>query len=370
MPSGTGATVLATLPKVPFVIDPETFFGSTEKNVLPLPSIPFAVGSSFSEITLPKEGVLSKLELTFVGTLTVTAAGTGQTQPAPSVRWPYGLIENFQLSPGMGGSSFNLPGIDLYTVQQVDDPFVAVDGDVYPGSVGGDATALAAGSYPVVLTFRVPVAADQVSLVASLFLQSDQANVGCSFTPAPMTDLVAPGGTASLWALSGNLNVSATLWSIPVGSKGELILPDVSHVHVLSAQDLPLNGTGEQAAKLQRPSGNLQRLFWRVQNGRLSFLSPLASTSPTEIDSVKVGYGVTKTPWNYKPASVLSGKNARDYGAPLPYETLVIDTLRENPARDAIYLEGITDLQITNEVDSSVTVVSGAQVHALEEVLI
>lgn len=371
MPTGTGANVLNTLPDVPYVIDPAIFDTMTEKQQQPLDSVGAPGPGASTSLYLPRDGICSMFKLVFNGTLTVTAAGTGQTQPVPSARWPYGLLSSFQLGAGMGNYRWDCDGLDLAALKQTDRPYVTNLVDQFPGSVGGGGSALAAGSYPLSLSFDVPIAVDQSSLIASLFLQSTSTTVQVQLGQAPLSDLIAPGGTSSLWSISGNFQPSATLWEIPVNSKGELVLPEVDHMHLFVAIDEAITGTGRQPAPVQRTAGILQRLFLRSSLSRTSFLSALPSTATSElIDRITINYGLTSSPLDFNPASNLASENNEAYGSPLPYDTYVIDTLRQNPARDAILLQGITNLQALMYIDPAVTVAAGAKTHVVEEILV
>ena len=371
MPSGTGASTLSTLPDVPFSIDPVSFMQLTERNEQPLDAIATPGPASQSTFYLPKSGVASKLELVFTGTLTVAAAGGGQTQPTPSPRWPYGLLGGFKLGAGLGAELWDCDGLDLASLLHANHPYYTDLVDLFPGGFMGSGGVLAPGTYPVYLTYEIPIAVDQTSLVAALFLQSSSANVAGQILQAPMSDLIVTGGTASLWTLAGSWIPKLTTWSIPIDSKGGLVLPDINHVHIGAGIRQPLLGTGRQPAAVQRTAGTLQRLFVRVENTRTSFLGAGPSfAANASIDQLQINYGLTQTPLIFNPAGQLASKNNRDYGAPLPYDTYCYDTVRENPARDAIILQGVTELKALVYPDPAVAVQAGAAVRLFEEILI
>lgn len=370
MPVGTGQAVLNTLPDVPYEIDPAAFMELTEGNVQPLDTFTAPGPGSSSTFYLPKSGVVSLLSLTFQGTLTVTAAGTGDTQPVPSSRWPYGLLSGLNFSAGLGSDLWDANGLDLAALWHTDNPHShQSSSDEYPGAVGGGGSALAAGSYPLELRWELPIAVDQTSLVASLYAQSSSSNISVKVSQEQIGNLIESGGTASLWSITGTFTPREKLWEIPV-SKGKLILPDITHVHIGAGIDQALTGTGRQPAQVQRTSGVLQRLFMRAETGPTSFLSALASTPTDElIDQIQINYGLTQTPLIFNPASELAAINAKHYGEPLPFDTYVLDTLVENPQRDAILLAGVTELQALVYPNSAVTVPAGAHTRLFEEIL-
>lgn len=367
MPTGTGANVLSKLPDVPYVIDPGQFEKLTEGNTQPLDSVPAATPGQAATFFLPKSGVCSKLKLKFIGNLDVTA-GTN----VPSARWPYGILDSFKLSAGLGADLFDCNGLDLDSLKAVNHPHQTATVDQFPGAVGGGGSAPAVGNYPLFLSYEIPIAVDQNSLLAALFLQSSSASVQCQVTQATAANLIATGGVAADWTITGTWYPSVEVYDIPIGPKGELILPDISHVHLFVGINQALTGTGRQTAPVQRTAGILQRLFLRAEMATIGpFLSALPGTATSAlIDQIQINYGLTQTPRIWNPASLLAAKNNDDYGAVLPYDTYVLDTLVENPARDAILLQGITNLQALVYPDSGVTVPVGAYTRVVEEILV
>ncbi|HET9059158.1 MAG TPA: hypothetical protein VFN61_04495 [Acidimicrobiales bacterium] len=366
MPSGTGSRVLATLPDVPYVIDPASFAASTEKQEQWITPMADPGAGQSGSINLSKSGILSSIKITFVGKVVVTTAGT---QPTPGARWPYGLINRFQLGSGLGNNPWDTDGLALDALHAADHPFVTNGVDQFPGVVGGGGSALVAGTYPLSLTWDVPIAVDQVSLVASMYLQSSSNLVQATITRESEANLFT--GTTADATISGNFNFELRRWKIPVDSQGRLVVPDISHVHVFNKVPQPLLGTGEQPASVLRTAGVLQRLFVRAELSPTNMLSALPSTATTNlIDRIALNYGLTETPMDYNPASVLAQLNQDWYGAPLPYDHLCFDTLRENALRDAILLQGVTDLQVQLYPDSGVTVPVGAKTNLYEEILV
>lgn len=364
MPIGTGANVLSSLPDVPFEVNPALFAQLTEGNVQPLDTFATPGSGNSSSFFLPRSGVCSRLSLKFIGTLTVGATPTA----VPTARWPYGLLSGFKLSAGLGAELWDCNGLDLDALKAVNHPKLTSTFDQFPGSVMGGGSAIAQGSYPLFLSYDLPIAVDQNSLLASLFLQSSSATVQCTVAQESTGNLCTH---AADWTITGTWYPSIKVWDIPIGSKGQLILPDIQHVHLFVGINQQMTGTGRQPAGVQRTAGVLQRLFLRGELSPTSFLAALPSTaSTTLIDQVQLNYGLTSTPLIFNPASLLAAKNSDDYGAVLPYDTYVIDTLNENAARDAVLLQGVTNLQALVYVDPAVTVPAGAYTRVVEEILV
>lgn len=367
MPTGTGAAVLSSLPEVPYSIDPAQFMAKTEKNVQPLDVVATPGPGNSTSFYLPRSGVASMMKLKFIGNLNVGTQG-----PTFGPRWPYGLLSGLKLSAGLGADLWDLGGLDLAALKAANRPYVTTNlVDQFPGAVGGGSVP-AVGNYPLYLSFEVPIAVDQTSLIASMFLQSSSATVQCQIAQELTHNLQqATGQSDADWTITGSWYPQLTLWDVPVGQNSELILPEVNRIHMCVAIDQAITGTGRQPAPVQRTAGVLQRLFLRGELSPQSFLSALPSAAASDlIDQIQINYGLINTPIIFNPASTLAEGNNEAYGQPLPYDTYVWDTLRENPSRDAILLQGVTNLQAILYVDPAVTVPAGAYTRVVEEILV
>ncbi len=374
MPIGAGVETLRLLPNVPYVISPTGFASGTTENVSDLQPIPAPSPGSTTRYQLPNADVIGKLHVTLSGTLTVSSAGTGQTQPVPGAEWPYGLLSLFTLTAnGISHDLWTCGGADLHAKNFVTQLGQTANTDVFPGSVGGGGSAIAAGSYPVYLSFDIDVATDPTWLVAALFAQSDQALIGGQLGIADIgVPVIAPGGTASLWSFAGEFLIRETAYEIPINSKGELILPDVTRLHMFVSETVPWTNVGEVRTPLLRTSGQLMRIFQSGYYGPNTPLSALPGT-PTDalIDEFALAYGVRAVPYQWDPASGLASQNAKAYRGPVPYNRLVMDQMLYNPSRDMVLLQGVTNLRTQSYVDSAVTpTVGSATMTAVEEILV
>lgn len=374
MPIGSGVETLRLLPNVPFVIDPQGFAEGTTENVSDLTPIPAPAPGATVRYQLPNADVIGKLHITYSGTLTVTAAASGQTQPVPGAEWPYGLLSLYTLTAnGISHDLWTCGGADLHAKNFVDNLGITSNTDVFPGAVGGGGSALAAGTYPIYLTWEIDIATDPTWLVAALFAQSDQALIGGQLGFANIAvPVIAPGGTASLWSFSGQFFVRETAYEIPISPKGELILPDVTRLHMFVSETVPWTNTGQVDTPLLRTAGQLMRIFQSGYYGPNTPLSALPGTATSAlIDQFALAYGVRSVPYLWDPASGLASQNAKAYRGPVPYNRLVMDQMLHNPARDMVLLQGVTNLRTQTTVDSAVTpTVGSATMTAVEEILV
>lgn len=361
MAVGTGATTIENIPSQPFVTDPATFFQLTSRNVNNFSTTATPGGGEFFTKALPQVGLISKLRITFVGTLTVaTAAVTTSNQ------WPYNLLKALKVSVNGQNDLFSCDGLDLHALRDVRYPAWSEATDTFSGSVGGG-DSIGVGATTLALTWEIPIAIDDVSLVGSLFAQSSSMNIVATCTQAANSDLFSANPANA--TIAGNWNIEETFFEVPYNDQGQLVLPDLSRLHGFNAVSVPFTATGDQKAFLVRSQGQLVRLFISADSDTNARLSALPSAAATKkIDTARFEYGGNQRPYVWNPASTLVGVNNQHYGAPVVYDRMVLDLLKENPARDVILMQGITEPAVVLGINSGVTVTS-ASIRLVQETL-
>lgn len=371
MPIGTGAATLSLLPDVPYKVDPALFFSMTEQQDTTVDTYSDPGPSRSIRDDLPRDGVVSNLQIIFSGTLTVTAAASGQTQPVPGPTWPHGIIEQFVLSANGQNDLFSVDGIDLHCLRYVRWPAFQDHQSVFPGSVGGGGSALAAGTYPIWLCWDVPIAMDDATLIGSLYARSSSTNLRFRIQRNAEENLIAPGGTSSLWSLTGEFTVRETFWEVPTVN-GDLIVPDIERIHLVFATEADITGTGTQYLPLIRTAGQMERLMlsgYSAPGVPMQF--DASAETANQVQGLVLQYAGTKKPRSYVPATALVSQNDNWYGGPVPYNRAVFDFVRVNPTRDVVYLQGVTSLKIAYELPSSMTITNpGAGLKGVQEVLV
>jgi hypothetical protein len=360
MATGTGSVLLQNIPTNPFVVDPGAFFQMTRKNVVTNEAVTVGSGK-FQNRRLPTVGIVSKLQLVFQGTVTVaTAAAT------TSDLWPHGLLSQFTLSANGQNELVSASGLDLHALRFLRYPAFSEAVDVFPGTLGGG-NSVAVGSYPIYLTFEVPMAMDDMSLVGALFAQSQGTNLNIKLTEATAAELFSanPGNVT----IAGAWTVQETFFDIPLDAQGNQVLPDLSRLHGINSVLTPFLNTGDVKAPLIRSAGQLTRLLVSARSSATNRLSaaPNAATSKL-IDAIRLEYGGNQKPQVFDPAATLLALNNQHYGATVPYDRLVLDFVRENPQRDVIYMQGVTELNVVPKVNAGVTVSAG-EVRVVQETL-
>lgn len=352
MPIGTPAETLSHVPSQPFVVDPAAFFQMTRKNVITPAQLPAPGAGQFATTQLLQTGVVSKLQVTFVGNLAVTTAAV-----TTSNQWPYNLLKSFRLSANGQNDLFSVDGLDLYALRFARYPAYVERVDTFPGSVGGG-DSLAVGNYPITLSWEVPVAMDDTSLVGALYAQSSATNLAVRLGQALAADLFSANPANG--AITGTFYVTETIFEVPYDARGNLVVPDLSRLHGFVAVEVPLVSAGETRVPLIRSAGQLNRLFTSFTGSPTNRLSALPNAASTKkLDALRLEYAGNQRPFVFDPASILLNINNNHYGAPLPYDRLALDLVKENPPRDIILMQGVTELAVVPRVNPAVTVAGG-----------
>ena len=362
MPLGTTAQSVSNMPATAYVVSDDQWNSTAKKNVKQILSTPYS-DTNAVQLQLPQSGLAAELLVKFDGTLVVGTAVSAAAGP----RWPYGLLGSFALSVNGQQDLFGVIGEDLRVREDIAFPAFTEQADKFPGSIGGGAT-VAVGSYPVSLSWRVPIATELVTLTGALYAQSPSTQIQVTISPAGIAHLVPPGSGGSTVALTGTWTVTETFFVPAYDSQGRIIVPSgIAYLHAMQAVDLPLTGTGDNRLLLVRGSGNMQRLFMAFTDSAGTRMSTAPGTATDElIDSLVLTYGATQFPYNWTPASDLLRQNNLDYGFTPPYDYVVLDTLKQNPSRDAIVYAGLTELAVIATVDAAVTTTPG-NAHLVQE---
>lgn len=361
---GTNAETLNLLPEVPYVVDPSAFFQMTAKTITTPRRFPApGSGAAANPVQLPQTGIVSKLQITFTGTLTVaTAAVTSSDQ------WPYNLLKLFKLSINGQNDLFSCDGADLATLRDVRYPSYAEATDVFPGTVGGG-DSIAVGTYTLFLTWEVPIAMDDTSLVGALFAQSSSTAITVNVNQALNSELFTANPANA--TIAGTFLVTPTSFEVPYDDKGNLVLPDVTKLHMFLAQGYPVNAVGEQRVQLVRTSGALYRLFCSFRGSATNRLSAAANAAASrKLEALRFEYAAgARRPQVWDPAAQLLALNNQHYGGIPMYDRLVFDFVKENPPRDLVLLAGVTEFSVVPTIGASVAI-SGATARVVQEILV
>lgn len=364
MPSGTGAVNLRNLPNVKYEINPAKFFALTEKNVFPPLNFPLPAPANYSEQQLLQVGVVSTLRLIYKGTVTYATAGTAGSLSS-TFKWPYGVLSNFTLSGNGQNNFFNCSGYDLY-LRQLVQYRAFVDGYTVATLPSNTATTTTS-STNVQVQWEVPISMDMTTLIGSLYAQSEATNLSFVWTTESIANLFT-GANGSTITLAGSVYVEEIFFDVPYdpGNAGTLVIPDLRVLHGYIANNNPVAGLAEVTTNLYRVNGQLERLFFYYDNNN-ALISEVGA-APSWIQS-RLVYGGSTTPYNLNPQDHLVVINNQDYRDILPAGVAVLDFVKDNPARDQILLEGVSNLRLITDTGNGFTPNAACKFHFVQETL-
>jgi hypothetical protein len=192
---------------------------------------------------------------------------------------------------------------------------------------------------------EIPIAHDMLSLIGCLLAQNEETTLSVLINWASEAEIF--GGAGGVEKFEGEVLWGTTVFSIGstvVGKQEVTVLPDLSAFHGLVQSETPLTATGNRNAELIRTAGQLLCYTATVFNKA----NQAEVLSPAEWTSFKIEYGGNKDPLNWTPASQLFEENADDYDGPLSVQGvtfLAVDNERDNPSRDMIIPESLTELR-------------------------
>jgi hypothetical protein len=374
----TGAQGAAFMHNLPpegeYVMDSDLFFQETERNDVPQQVANFTgLGGGAIDQRVSNVGVLAKIRLVFTGSLVVTTP-TGTC--TSTYQWPWNLLKRFTLNANGQTSLCSCEGMDLRARRQryfrnPRDPVSSIGsnaGTTTDGIVDPNPSVIAAGTYPIVLVWDVPIVHDDYTLTGGLFAQSDQIYLSWRFVPAAVSDLFTLTGGATA-AVTGSIASTLTFYDIPfyddpkAGRK--VLIPDLQWLHGYLSSDAYFSNTGDVKTPFIRTAGQLLSYSAYLDNGGAAVIDPSA------LSELRFEYGGNRRPRNYNPPATLLEKNASDYnGRVLPKAGyIVLDFEVDNPRRDLVYPKGVTELLLASVIPSSITLNPNSHVHFVEETL-
>jgi hypothetical protein len=370
------------------IVHPALFYKLTRRMRFAAQSPTAIASGSSSQVQLKKTGVVSGLEIRVAGSVVI--GGTIGTTTA-SWEWPLNLLKGVKLSVNGQSTLIDARGIDIKVAefmgdrglddrgvsQRVGNATAKTQGTLSLshedwGGTGAAANFIAPGlnvaaiaTYPIELTFFLPVAADQASLVGSVFGQSQATNINIELIWGSQSDLFsAVGGAATISFTGVTYDVTAVAYSIPVVD-GKAVLPDLSNLHGLNHVQMPITASGETEFMLAGTGAGryLLRAFYNVYSSSV----PLAATF-TNFANQSYKFGANDVPEIFPNGSKLRAKNERDYNTDIGawWGFMCHDFENAYALRDIIDLGTTADFRV---VVGLTTTPTAGQVHLSQETL-
>ncbi|MCU1449330.1 MAG: hypothetical protein JWP02_1500 [Acidimicrobiales bacterium] len=368
-------------------VNPEAFFRATRRLSFQIKGGAYNGLGNTDNIPVLQVGIISGLTIRFTGVLTVTLGGG---TCASTRRWPYDLIRAARVSANAQSNLINCSGSKLKAREimsrgDLTDRGVSRGaGGASPGTsvtqgtlslaserwgIGSGVTAIpgAPTTYNVELSWFVPIAFDQLNLMGAIFAQTSATDLQLSIDWAPTTDLFVLTGAATA-TLAGSYQVEATVYSIPQGPNGDVIVPDLSVFHSLIQTRFatPSNGLNEIRLSGQGVGRQLLRVFGQLWNTAAGLDGPVI---PDDTTYGQVGwrFGGNDTPEIFpQGAGVAAGGhlirqlNERTFDSDIGFVFgfWCLDFASEWAMRDSIDEGAATELRILLEFPTSLALSS------------
>jgi len=366
-------------------VNPQLFFRATRRQRIIQRTFTYAGLGLEDQVPVLQTGIIGGLSIRFVGVLTVTLwGGTAAT----THQWPYNLLKRCRFSANgqsnlINCSGWSLKARDIMARGDLTDRGVvrAITG-AHPGTATQQGTlSLASESwgvnqavtaitgaptnYNVDLNWNVPIAFDDVDLLGAIFAQTSSTDLNLALTWANTAELFTLTGAATA-TLTGTVVVNATVYSIPQGPDGGIVIPDLSAFHSLieSRSTRVGNTANEERLAGQGVGRQLLRVYGRVFNNGV----PLA-VNATNYGQMGWRYGGNDTPEVYPDGQHLRYYNERLFNADVGVQGYwVHDFASENAFRDSIDEGAATELRLLYEIPTAVVLTNPALEYTQETV--
>ena len=359
MPTGTGAIAIRNLPVTKYQINPGLFNQLTSRVIFDPINYPLPTFGNYMNTQLLQVGIVAAINIKVAGTITTTGS---VVTIVPTVHWPWDLI-SVQIS-GNGQNNFiSCTGWDL-TMRLRAANRAYVDGvSTYP--IAGQAPFVAATSAAFALYYRIPVAMDDTTLVGALYAQSEATNLVLKVTTGNAADLF--NITAGALAIDATVYIEEEIFEVPYDPQHSdtLVIPDLTVLHGLVSNDNAVASQTTLDTQLFRINGQLERLFFRTVD--LTTAAQPIWTLTATYSQTQLIYGSNQQPYTFLPMEFQRFRNNRDYRVVLDNGLFCLDFVADNPARDLVLLEGVTNLRLRTQYTVAPT--GGSYVHFVQETL-
>jgi len=358
MPTGTGSANLRNLPLTKYAVNPGLFNQLTSRTIFAPGNFALPAFGNYQTTQLLQVGIVAGLRVLVKGTITTVG---GVVTIVPTVKWPWGLLNRVTVS-GNGQNDFiSCDGQDLHTRQLIQNRAMVDGYSSWP--LAANAIFAAAGSADFQLQFYVPIAMDLTTLVGALYAQSEATNLTYRIQTETEANLFTE--TAGTVTIDATVYIEEEIYEVPYDPQhpDTLIIPDLTVLHGMVANE---NAIAQQAVldtQLFRIQGQLERLFFRSFDPA----APTVWVPTSSYNYSQLIYGANQVPYSFNPQDNLQIRNNQDYRQILDDGTYVMDMVADNPARDQVLLEGVTNLRLRQ----SFSAVPGASAvtHFVQETL-
>lgn len=367
MPTGTGAIAIRNLPITKYQINPGLFNQLTSRVVFDPINYALPASGNYQNTQLLQVGIVAGINIRVDYTIVTT--GTTVTI-VPTAHWPWDLI-SVQIS-GNGQNNFiSCTGWDLTNRLRAANR-AYVDGiSVFSTNAAAapfnTATAAHGTNSDGHLYYKIPIAMDDTTLVGALYAQSEATNLVLKITRGNDADLFdIDAGTL---VLTGTVYIEETIFEVPYDPQhpDTLVIPDLTVLHGLVSNDNAVASQTTLDTQLFRINGQLERLFFYTVDLTTATADEPAFVATANYTQAQLIYGSNQNPYTFNPMEMLRFRNNRDYRVVWPDGLYCLDFVADNPARDLVLLEGVTNLRLRTQYVVAPT--GGSYVHFVQETL-
>lgn len=365
----SAAPLIQGIPSPSVVVNPSLFYKATRRLRFPMQGKTAISGIGGSDqVQLRQTGIVAGLEVRISGKVVV--GGTIGTTTC-SYKWPHGFIKNFTLSANGQSQLVSASGLRIRALECAMNPKLTdhavsqkFGGTAYTNGTLGlscddwgtgptpstdwmapGSNIATIGDYTVDVTYFIPVAADPVSLVGSIYAQSSATNLTLGIQYATQADLMsAVGASATMDWSNLNWEVVGVVYTIPnVG--GQFVIPDLTQFHQIS--EFQKTGLGQSTNQIPLTGVGIGRYLLRILANVYSSSAPLA-VNDTNYNLIGWAFGGSDTPEQYQRGGPQRARNLRETGVDLGklWGLILLDFASEHALRDVIDEGTVSDLRL------------------------
>jgi hypothetical protein len=371
-PTGTGAINERNLPNAAYEINPALFMAYTQRQTFNPSNLLAATPANYVTKTLLQVGIVARLRVLIQGAIVVASAASNSAV-TPTFKWPYGYLTNVALTGNQQNNFIACSGFDLHQ-RKVVQLRAFIDGYTVAGIAPAGLSGTAAnGTYPFLIVLDIPIAMDMTTLVGALYAQSEATNLTVTFTTEAIANLfTATNGavvtivnTAGTAGTVPTIQMEETIFSIPYHPQKSnvLVIPDLTVLHGLIANNNAIASQSSVTTELYRSNANLERLFFYTDDNNTMGLTT------TYYSGMQLLYGAAEQPYGWTPPDFKRIEDNANNRVIMTDGSYVLDLTADNPARDQVILEGVTNLRLITNYLAGKPASASAKVHWVQETL-
>ena len=319
-----------------------SFIEATRQNIRQEAVKPYTASQNVSH-DLARTGLISRIFLHFVGTLTCTHAS--KTTFTKAAEAPYNLAGRIRLTLNSGTDVYNVSGYGTYLMNMINRINYYLDNASCGVFAFGNTVSSSGTDNNVEFFLEIPVAANDRDALGMLMLQSSQIvatlNIENNAASVLMTD------TDITTALTGNWYVSTEKFSIPAKAED---YPNLDTIHQVIEDVAPISATGRNRFVIPRGNTYMKLIDIIKLNG---------AANSADVEDIALKINTSNEPYNMTGRDIRA-MQAQRYGRALPTGVFVYDFTYSMGLPGLGNFRDFIDSQDVSEFDQIINIASGA----------